>query len=695
MLALTALLLACSADKADPTETADTAPAPAVRPTNTTCFAPDPPATAVAAEFVTAYPNLEFERGVQALQRPGDGSRWYVVEQDGEIWTWDAADTDVSDPELFLDIGDRVEDGPNEAGLLGMAFHPDFATNGEYFLSYTADGVDGDPLLSTVSRFVSPDSAVVGGEDSEEILLQIAQPYNNHNGGAILWGPDDRLYLSFGDGGSAGDPDETGQDTTVLLGKILRIDPESGDPYGIPADNPFADGVDGAPEVYAWGLRNVWRMSFDRETGDLWAGDVGQDEMEEVDLIELGGNYGWDDKEGTLCYEADEPCEGGGLIDPVIEYDHEVGKSVVGGYVYRGSAIPALTGVYLFTDFYTYDVWGLFWDADGEPVRETVARTGNVASGFAEDAEGEIYALDFRGKLRKLVPTAEAEPSDFPELLSETGCFDGAEPGSALIPYEVIAPFWSDGAEKERFFALPDDALIEVAEDGDLLFPPRSVLVKSFRFEGALTETRLFVHNEDGTWAGYTYQWNSERTDASLVQGGGAVALTGHTWELPTSAECLQCHGEAPGRSLGLELAQLDRGRQLARFEEMGLFTGALPEIAPLEDPAGDGGLDARARAWLHTNCSACHRPEGLGRGDLDLRATAEELGACDTVPSEGDLGVEDARVIAAGEPERSTLWLRIATLEASRMPPLGSAVVDEDGVALIREWIAAGGGCP
>ncbi len=692
------LLLACSAEKAVvETGPVDTAPEPAVRPVNTSCFAPDPPDTAVSAELEVVYPNLKFDRAVQALQRPGDDSRWYVVEQDGEIWTWDAADSEVEEPDLFLDLTGVVDDGPNEAGLLGMAFHPDFATNGEYFLSYTAPGTGDAALTSTVSRFVSADGALVGDEGSEEVLLTLDQPYNNHNGGAILWGPDDRLYLSFGDGGSAGDPQENAEDPYALLGKILRIDPESADPYGIPADNPFADGVDGAPEVYALGLRNVWRMSFDRETGELWAGDVGQDDMEEVDLIELGGDYGWDWKEGTLCYEADEPCEGGGFIDPVVEYSHSVGKSVIGGYVYRGEAIPALSGIYVFGDYYASEIWGIFWDADGEPSREAVARTGNVPASFAEDANGELYVLDFKGKLRKLVPTAEEteEETEFPDLLSETGCFDGAAPSDALIPYDVISPLWSDGAEKDRYFALPDDALIEVSEDGDFTFPPRSVLVKTFSFAGTPTETRLFVRDEDGIWAGYTYQWNSEGTDASLVVGGGAVAFADHTWALPSSPQCLQCHSEAAGRSLGLELAQLQVGRQVARMEEMGLFSGALPEIAPLVDPYGDGELEARARSWLHANCSGCHRPDGGGGGDLDLRSTATELGACDVSPSEGELGIADARVIAPGEPERSVLLARISTLEASRMPPLGSAVVDEEGVALIEAWIAAGAGCP
>jgi len=673
----------------------DSADLPDVRPENASCFAPDPPATGYDVAFEEAYPNLDFTHAVQALQRPGDGSRWYVVEQDGEIWTWDAADVEVSDPELFLDISDRADDSYTESGLLGMAFHPDFAENGQYFLSYTATGSGGSPFTSRISRFTSPDSETVGDEDSEEILLSIAQPYQNHDGGALLWGPDDYLYASYGDGGSAGDPQENAQDTTVLLGKILRIDPDGGSPYAIPADNPFADGADGAPEIYAWGLRNVWRMSFDRETGELWAGDVGQDRWEEVDRIDLGGNYGWDDKEASHCYEATSPCEGGGLIDPVVEYGHSIGKSVVGGYVYRGSAIPGLVGTYLFSDFYVTEVWGLVWEDDGSASYETVARTGATEASFAEDADGEVYVMDYNGTLRELVPTADSAPSDFPDLLSETGCFDGPSPGGALIPYDVISPLWSDGAEKARYFAIPDDTTIDVEADGDLTFPPRSVLVKTFRFDDAPVETRLFVRQEDGDWAGYTYQWDEDGADATLVVGGGAVDLATHTWALPSSNQCLECHSEAAGRSLGLELAQLEQGAQVDRLEEMGLFSSALPEITPLSDPTGDDDLDVRARSYLHANCSGCHRPDGPGRGDLDLRATAEDMGVCDETPEEGDLGITDAVVLAPGEPDRSVLLERMERLDAYRMPPLGSSVVDEDGTALIEAWISGMTDCP
>lgn len=692
MLALL-IHLACTNDADKTRDTADTAPEPAVRPDNPTCLAPDPPATAADVSFDEVFTRISFRSAVAALQPPGDGSRWYVVEQDGQIWTWDATNQ-WAEEEIFLDVTDRVDDGANEAGLLGMAFHADFATNGQYFLHYTAEGEGSSPLQSRVSRFTAL-SATEGDADSEEILLTVDQPYRNHNGGALLWGPDDRLYISLGDGGSGGDPEENAQDTTSLLGKILRIDPDAGFPYGIPSDNPFADGLDGAPEVYAWGLRNVWRMNFDRETGDLWAGDVGQDAIEEVDLIELGGDYGWDQKEGTLCYEAAEPCDGGGYIDPVVEYGHDEGRSVVGGYVYRGAAIPELQGVYLFTDFYTNDVWGITYDEAGEAGYEVIARTSDTTVSLAEDAYGELYALSYNGGLNQLLPTGESAAAEFPDQLSETGCFEGAAPAEGLIPYEVLVPLWSDGADKERFLALPDGSTIDVDEGGDFQLPEGSVLVKTFRVDDQPIETRLFVRHEGGAWAGYTYAWDEDGADASLVVGGGAKDLGTHAWEFPTSAECLQCHGEAPGRSLGLELAQLQVGRQVARFEEMGLFSGELPEIEALPETDGDAPLEARARAYLHANCGICHQPDGLGRGDLDLRYTAAETGGCGAEPTEGDLGVAGVKVIDPGDPANSAIALRMRALDAKRMPPLASAVVDEEGVALIEAWIAAMTGCP
>jgi len=338
----------------------------ASRPANPTCLAPaDPPVFDGDASVVRAFNALTFDRPTTMAQPPGNPDLWWIAEQPGSVWRFDDDDA-VLTADLVIDIEAEVDDTGNEQGLLGMAFHPDFVNNGEVFLSYIDDrGAAGD--FTEVTRYVSLDGGLTLDPTTKEMLFELEQPFDNHNGGNILFGPDGYLYLGLGDGGGADDPFDTGQDRFELLGKMIRIDVDSAFPYAIPPDNPFADGVDGLPEIYAFGFRNPWRWSFDRSTGDLWVGDVGQNAREEVDLVELGGNYGWDLMEGDICHGGAACNSIPGLIDPVIDYPHPKGFSVIGGYVYRGSAIPGLVGRYLYTDHFVDDLWGLAFDEVGEP----------------------------------------------------------------------------------------------------------------------------------------------------------------------------------------------------------------------------------------------------------------------------------------------------------------------------------------
>jgi glucose/arabinose dehydrogenase len=337
------------------------------------------------------FPNLHFDRPVALLQAPGVNNRWWVVEQSGRVLAFANA-PQVNQTVMFIDLSDRVDAGPAEAGLLGMAFHPDFANNHQVFLSYTRRG---NPLVSYLSRFTSLDGGQTLDPGSETILLTLDQPFANHNGGGIAFGPDGYLYVGFGDGGSAGDPQGNGQNTTTLLGALLRIDVDRATPYAIPPDNPFAQGG-GRGELYAWGFRNPWRWSFDRATGALWVGDVGQAQWEEIDRVERGGNYGWNLREGAHCFNA-ATCDSTGLSDPVTEYSHAEGCSVTGGYVYRGTTMPALQGVYLYGDFCSGRLWGLACDATGTPHAQVLQDTGIAISSFAEGDDGEVYVLDYRG----------------------------------------------------------------------------------------------------------------------------------------------------------------------------------------------------------------------------------------------------------------------------------------------------------
>lgn len=324
------------------------------------------------------------------LVSPMDGSeRLFILEQEGVIRV---VQRGVLLRQPFLDIRDRVGSRAPEQGLLGLAFHPRFEENGHFYVNYT--DANGDTVIArfTVSRG-DPNLADVS---SEKVLLFVPQPYPNHNGGAVVFGPDGYLYLGLGDGGSGGDPQGNGQSTQTLLGKILRIDVDRGDPYAIPSDNPFAQGG-GLAEIWAYGLRNPWRITFDRVTGDLYIGDVGQNKWEEIDFLPFGSaggvNFGWDYREGKHRFEGIAP-PGIDLVDPVAEYDHSQGCSVTGGVVYRGQALPEWQGVYLYGDYCSGNIWGLLRNSDGTWQNARLFETGLRISSFGEDQAGEAYVLD-------------------------------------------------------------------------------------------------------------------------------------------------------------------------------------------------------------------------------------------------------------------------------------------------------------
>lgn len=328
-----------------------------------------------------------------------DSDRLFALSQAGKIFVFQN-DPDVESSTLFLDLSDKVSHWPgpgaNEQGLLGLAMHPQYKENGQFFVYYT----HGDDDRTVVSRFnVSADDPNQADPDSEVVLLEIAQPFKNHNGGSIEFGSDGYLYIGLGDGGYRNDPELNGQDLSTLLGSILRIDVDGDSDdakYGIPADNPFVD-VDGARgEIYAFGLRNVWRLAFDPQTDLLWAGDVGQELWEEVNVITKGGNYGWSVREGTNAFGNNQPDPSlGPMIDPVWEYDHGVGKSITGGRVYRSNRVPQLDGKYIYADYISGGMWALSYDeSKGEVIRnELIAESGIPVLAFGQDADGEVYYM--------------------------------------------------------------------------------------------------------------------------------------------------------------------------------------------------------------------------------------------------------------------------------------------------------------
>jgi glucose/arabinose dehydrogenase len=330
------------------------------------------------------------------IDHAGDGSgRLFIAEQGGRIWI--LRDGQRAE-QPFLDISDRITAG-GERGLLGLSFHPRFPADPRFFVNYTDR--DGNTIVASFRVSEDPD---VADPRSEEAILRIEQPFGNHNGGAVVFGPDGYLYISTGDGGSAGDPRDAGQRLDTLLGKILRIDVDraTGErPYAIPSDNPFTERPDAAPEIWLYGLRNPWRISFDRKTGDLWISDVGQNRYEEVNThragAPAGANFGWARMEGFHCYPAGADCDPDAFTLPVTAYGHDLGCSVTGGVVYRGESLPRLEGAYLFSDYCSGNIWAIPSTQDVVRDPAIVERSGRSIAAFGEDEAGEVHVVDISG----------------------------------------------------------------------------------------------------------------------------------------------------------------------------------------------------------------------------------------------------------------------------------------------------------
>lgn len=731
LLALGLGLAACGGDGKDP-------PTPSPygldsRPVNATCLATQKrPVLSSNVRLERQWAGINFSAPIFLTQAPGDNTNWYVVERGnsgngtpGRIRMFPGNATGNGQVTEFASIPVNTN---SEGGLLGFAFHPQWPTKREAYLSYTRNAVGGDPaavcpgagtaFISVIGRYQSTNNGMSLNIGPDEIL-KIGQPFANHNGGGINFGLDGMLYFGVGDGGSGDDPCNAGLDLTTLLGKFLRIDINApAGQYNIPTDNPFFNAPANAKkEIWAYGVRNPWRWSFDRETGEMWVGEVGQGAWEEIDRVVKGGNYGWKTCEGFHRRgSTNQLCNTPGFSDPIVAHGRGEARSITGGYVYRGSAMPSLVGTYIYGDFETGNIWALTYDSNNKAVPKLLLSVGGgTLSSFAQGNDGEVYTIQINGTISKLVPTAPPPPDGFPQLLSETGCFDPQDPrkpGPSLIPYDVSSPLWSDGADKGRYFAIPDGSTIAINAENDWELPVGSVVVKEFAKDGKPHETRIFMrHAEDGGWGGYTYEWNEAGTDAVLLVGGKVKEIGGGpAWAYPSRSQCMQCHSQAAGGTIGLETAQMNRdavypstnriSNQLATLDHIGMLSAPLPglpaDLPKLADPAGGESLEARARAYLHANCSHCHRPDGGGQGMMDLRISRSftDTRTCNTDNTQGAIGAA-TKLIVPGNPEQSILSLRMRASDSKRMPPVSVNIVDEDGAKVVDDWIKSLTACP
>jgi uncharacterized repeat protein (TIGR03806 family) len=704
------------------------------------------PEPAPAYRTQRVFPKLQFVEPLDLTFAPGT-NRLFVAQRWGKIYSF-INQQDVDHADLALELhGKDAKGEPTKQVIYAFTFHPKFQENHFVYVTYLPDSDRETPTGSRVARFTVKGDPPKLDPASETVIFEWRN--GGHNAGCLKFGPGPEhfLYIGTGDGSGIADENQIGQDLGSIHSKILRIDvdhPDPGKAFGIPKDNPFVNTKGARPEIWAYGLRQPWRFSVDRKNGDLWVGEVGQDLWESVYKIEKGGNYGWSVMEGSHPFRPERKKGPTPILPPVVEHPHSDFRSLTGGFVYRGKRLQELEGHYLYGDFDTGRIWGLRYDAGKVTLNKELARTNYRVVSWGEDSGGELYFLDFMGGgIHQLIKASSGQGGEprFPRKLSETGIFTSTRdhkvaPG--VIPYSVNAQLWGDHAQKERFLAIPgagqigfDEVTYPQPSPGappGWHFPDGTVLVKTFsmdmergnpksrkRLETRLLHFQKFPGTEevgDQYWRGYTYIWNDEQTEAVLADEQGLdkmlkITVDGKVVEqkyrFPSRAECTLCHTMAAKFALGVNTLQLNRGHnyagvianQLVTFEHIGLFTKKLPQ-APAQLPKladyDDGNLpvEVRARSYLHSNCAHCHIKWGGGNAEFKLLATLplKDLGIVNVPPAHGDFGLPGAKLVVPGHPEQSIILYRMEKTGLGRMPHIGSHLVDEKAVRLIREWI-------
>jgi putative heme-binding domain-containing protein len=692
---------------------------------------PDPPPKYVAERV---FPSLTFEAPCELAAIPGT-NRLVMLEVNGKLFSFENR-PEASDlaPDLFADL--KTID-PKFHLVYGITFHPRFTENRYCYVSYVLQPKT--PEGTRVSRFKVTDTDPPRLDlASEEIVITWIS--GGHNGAHLQFGPDGCLYISTGDGGDSFPPDgrNTGQDNSDLLANILRIDvdhPEANRPYRIPPDNPFVNQPNARGEIWAYGLRNPWKMCFDPADGSLWVGDVGWEMWEMIYRIERGGNYGWSIVEARQPVHQERERGPTPILPPRVEHSHIEARSITGGYFSQTPRLPELRGAYIYGDYVTGKIWAVRHEQGKITGREELVDTPLQIVSFGLDSAGDVYIVDHPGGgiYRLAANPRQGINLDFPKKLSETGLFASTVkhiPAPGVLPYSINAEPWFDGTMAERFVALPGEAKLGVYKKTDIQigyiageweFPSGGVLAKTISIEtepGNLAsrrklETQVLQYDVD-TWRAYNYIWNDDQTDAFLAPDQASdqsfeirdSAVPGgkrrQTWRHASRTECILCHTTRAGSIHGFRQPQLARSQnydgtladQLRTLDHIGLFAEPLPaKIDAWPDPLdASADLTARARAYLHVNCGHCHRRGGGGSSffDVNYAHTLDKTSLVGTRPTQGTFGIHGAQIVAPGDPFGSVLYYRTSKLGHGRMPQFGSQVVDPRGTRLIRDWIAS-----
>jgi uncharacterized repeat protein (TIGR03806 family) len=656
---------------------------------NTTCFLNgSPPLDVVPISTTRAFKKLTATgaRGLLAWQ-----DKLAVIESAGRVRSWSGSG-DGGQTTPLLDLGASVR----SAGLRSAALRPDGAVLLASFVP--AD----DPLRIVVARFAVTQGMADAG--SQETLLTVPLLDATRAGGALQFLFDGTVLVAFGDGGDA----MAAADALELAGKIARIDVSGPSGYTVPADNPFATSLTTKPEVYALGVGAPTSCAIDRVTGHVWCADAGDATRDKLLLVSKGASLG-----AILAFK-------------------RTGCGTIVGPVSRDARLPDIQGVLVFGAACSPTLQGMRFDGSLVRSQATIATLPAALAAFGEDADGHMFAIDSTGAVHALVRPATPAPS-FPTTVSATGCVSDLAkltPAASLIPFEVRAPLWSDGAKKHRYFVLPDETSIGFTKTGAWQFPEGTIFMKEFLLDDdgsaatpdSIMETRFVVKRSDAAWEGYSYMWDRARKDAFLLEGAeindypmkagtldaGGASVHRHTF--PDRTQCLLCHNAAAGRALGLQTGRMNTDHdydgfvdnQLSAMQYIGLFDKPLPaapdELPRFPQPADTTApIEGRARAWLYANCSHCHRPGGPTPVNIDFRMETAlvDTNACGILPRFTISQIPGADIITPGDSAHSELFFRLSRRDQNQMPPIATLITDPTGLAVLQQWIDGLTSCP